>query len=70
MARHRRVAHKPLTIDSTHWRADGRAKVRYPTERDARLAADERGREAGFELTVYRCAFCQGWHMARAEGRG
>jgi len=44
--------------------------VRYPTERDARLAADERGREAGFELTVYRCAFCQGWHMARAEGRG
>ncbi len=69
MARHRRVAHKPLSIDSSHWRSDGQAKVRYPTQRDAQLAASDRSADIGYDLDVYQCAFCNGWHMARVSDR-
>jgi hypothetical protein len=65
----RRPPHRPLTLDASHWREDGRPKVRYPTQRDALLAADDRGQEAGVDLGVYRCPFCDGWHMGKRGGR-
>jgi len=65
----RRHPHRPLSIDSTHWRADGRPKVRYPTQSSAQAAAAERSAEAGSLLGVYLCAFCHGWHMGRRSGR-
>lgn len=68
MAR-RRQPHRPLNLDSSHWREDGQPKQRYPTERIARDAAQERSQEAGVELNVYRCAFCNGWHMGKRGGR-
>lgn len=68
MAR-RRQPHRPLALDSSHWREDGQPKQRYPTERIARDAAQERSKEAGVELNVYRCAFCNGWHMGKRGGR-
>jgi hypothetical protein len=43
--------------------------VRYPTQRDALSAADERGQESGVDLGVYRCDFCGGWHMGRLGRR-
>jgi hypothetical protein len=43
--------------------------VRYPTQRDALSAADERGRESDVDLGVYRCDFCSGWHMGRSGRR-
>ena len=43
--------------------------MRYARQADALVAADERGKEAGVELGVYRCAFCNGWHMGRRGGR-
>jgi hypothetical protein len=58
--------HRPLTIRSTHWRADGRAKQRYHSSREAQLAANDRSAEAGYLLHVYQCDFCKGWHMARS----
>jgi hypothetical protein len=69
MGRRRREPHRPLAIDSSHWRADGRAKVRFATRAQALVAAEDRGREAGTELGVYQCPFCGGWHMGRRDGR-
>ncbi len=61
--------HRPLALDASHWRGDGRPKVRYPTRQDALVAAEERSREWGSKLGVYECAFCGGWHMGRRGGR-
>ncbi|MGO9457790.1 MAG: hypothetical protein ACLP62_12220 [Acidimicrobiales bacterium] len=68
MAR-RREPHRPLTIDGSHWRADGQAKVRFSTKVDAQRAAAERSEEAGADLGVYSCDFCGGWHMGKRSGR-
>lgn len=69
MAR-RREPHRPLSLEASHWREDGRPKVRFRSQGEALGAADERGRESGAELGVYRCGFCGGWHMGRRSGRG
>ncbi len=58
-----RRGHRPLSVASSHWRADGGPKTRFPTEAAAAAAAADQSREAGFELDVYRCGFCEGWHM-------
>lgn len=65
----RRRAHRPLTIDSSHWRSDGQPKVRYAARTDALVAAEVRSRESGTPLGVYECAYCGGWHMGRRTGR-
>lgn len=62
--------HRPLTLAATHWRGDGRPKVRYPSRADALVAASERSKEAGTELNVYECAYCGGWHMGRSPEPG
>jgi hypothetical protein len=31
--------------------------------------ADERRRESGADLNVYRCDFCAAWHMGSSGGR-
>lgn len=67
MARRNRQPHRPLALDSSHWREDGQAKVRYSTQSQAVVAAHERGREVGADLQVYRCAYCAGWHMGRRD---
>lgn len=58
-----------MSLAGTHWRADGAAKTPYPSRAEALVAADERARQAGTELNVYRCDFCGSWHMGRPEGR-
>jgi hypothetical protein len=65
----RRRVERPLSVSSSHWRADGQPKVRYPSEREAALAAADQSLEAGVTLGVYQCSFCQGWHMGRPGGR-
>jgi hypothetical protein len=69
MARHRRAPHRPLAVNSSHWRADGIAKVGYPSEAAAAAAAADRSREAGVVLGVYRCDYCSSWHMGRRDER-
>lgn len=49
-----------------------RRKVRYATERKADDAA-YRARMEGASLAVYRCEWCDGWHLTgrgRPEGPG
>ncbi len=69
MARRREKAHRPVSLSLTHWRADGRPKMAYPSQSEALVAADVRAKEAGVELNVYRCDFCGSWHMGGAAGR-
>ncbi|HEX3946656.1 MAG TPA: hypothetical protein VHW47_03085 [Acidimicrobiales bacterium] len=69
MPRRRQPHHRPFSLDGSHWRADGRPKVRYASQGEAVNAAEERGRESEVELGVYRCEFCGGWHMGRRSGR-
>jgi hypothetical protein len=68
MAR-RRPAHRPLAIDSSHWRADGAPKTRYPSRADALAATQERREDSGVELGAYPCDYCDGWHMGKRGGR-
>ncbi len=67
--RRKRARHRPLSISSSHWRSDGRAKVRYASRDEALRAAGERQIDSGTDLQVYQCAYCEGWHMARRRGR-
>jgi len=66
---HRPATGRPFTLDGSHWRGDGQAKVRYGSQGEALSAAEDRAREAGADLQVYRCEFCGGWHMGRRNGR-
>ncbi len=69
MPRPARPAHRPLSLSGSHWRADGRPKVRYASRQEAVLAAADRAEAAGTELGVYSCDFCHGWHMGRPSSR-
>lgn len=62
-SRRRSASHRPLSIESSHWRSDGRPKVRYNTRDKAISATGERFSETGISLEVYLCDFCHGWHM-------
>ena len=53
----------------THWRADGRPKTAYPTQRDALSVADERHQDTGVDLNAYRCDTCSKWHLGNTAGR-
>lgn len=64
-----RDAHRPLSLDASHWREDGHPKVRYATRTEALVAADIQSKESGASLGAYQCAFCHGWHMGRSGGR-
>lgn len=65
----RRDGARPLALDASHWREDGRPKVRYSNRTDALVAADIQSKETGAALGAYQCAFCRGWHMGRSGGR-
>ncbi len=62
----RRRPERPLSLPSSHWRADGRPKVRFVSEREAMVVAAERAEQGGVLLAAYRCGFCQGWHLGRS----
>lgn len=51
----------------SHWRSDGAAKTRFPSEADANRYGLQVRLEHGHDLAAYRCEFCGGWHLG---GRG
>jgi hypothetical protein len=67
--RSQRGPQKELSLSGSHWRADGAAKTRYPSQREATSAAQLLWAQERVELSVYRCEFCQGWHMGRSSTR-
>jgi hypothetical protein len=52
-----------------HWRADGNAKVRYPSETEANKAGFAYRLEHGVDLNAYQCEYCGGWHLGTSEER-
>ena len=52
-----------------HWRRDGSAKTPYMSRGEALSVAEERSRETGLALDVYRCGVCSAWHMGNPLGR-
>lgn len=53
----------------SHWRRDGTAKDSYMSQGEALSVAEERSRETGLQLEVYRCTVCAAWHMGNPIGR-
>jgi hypothetical protein len=62
-----RKAVKPVRLP--HWRADGKPKVRYPTEADAHRAGFSYRLEHGSDLGAYECEYCGGWHFGASDDR-
>jgi len=71
MASRRRARRRdePRRPRLAHWRADGTAKARYPSEDDANRAAFSIRLEHGTDLAAYRCEFCSGWHLGTTDDR-
>lgn len=44
---------------------EGTAKRAYPSEDEARDAAEHIRSEGGPSLVVYRCPYFHGWHLSR-----
>ncbi len=49
----------------SHYREDGSAKVSYNTKATARKAADSMMRKHGNYFSVYKCLFCDGFHLGK-----
>ncbi|MCL4446071.1 MAG: hypothetical protein M1134_04245 [Actinobacteria bacterium] len=69
VSRESRQSERPLAISGTHWRDDGTPKVRFTSRSAALATAQLRASEAGVDLGVYQCEFCNGWHMGRSTNR-
>ncbi len=55
-------------------RSDGKAKISYKSKEKAEKAALDMSKRHGHPFTVYKCLFCEGWHVSRsttkiAEGK-
>lgn len=51
---------------NSHKRQDtGKEKTTYPTKESARKAADSMGKKHGKYFSVYKCVFCDGYHLGK-----
>jgi hypothetical protein len=44
-------------------------KAAFASQADALSVAEDRRRDSGAELSVYRCDVCAAWHMGNRNGR-
>lgn len=51
-------------IPREHFKADGKAKRAYPSERAALAVLDSR-QEDRHRLTAYLCTLCGAWHLGK-----
>ncbi len=54
---------KGLLSKRSHFRNGGNLKVKYGHEESARKAAERLMTKNGFHFSVYRCIYCDGWHI-------
>ena len=45
--------------------AFGKPKVAYPSKYVAEKAAEAMGKKHGVHFSVYKCAWCDGWHIGK-----
>ncbi len=48
-------------------RSDGKAKACYSTRESAQKAADSMARKHEVPFAVYKCLFCDGWHVSKVD---
>jgi hypothetical protein len=48
----------------SHENKNGAPKVSY-SEKSARRAADRMGKKFGVHFSVYKCLWCDGWHIGK-----
>ncbi len=46
-------------------RRSGKPKIPYPNKKVALRAAEAMGKKHGVHFSVYRCAWCDGWHIGK-----
>lgn len=50
---------------NSHQRKDGKLKVKYNTKETAQKSADSMGRKKLLHFSVYKCIFCDGYHLGK-----
>lgn len=51
---------------NSHIRQDtGKEKMMYLTKESAKKAADSMGKKKGVHFSVYKCVFCDGYHLGK-----
>ena len=50
-------------------RSDGKAKIAYVSKAKAEKAAFDMSKKYGYPFAVYKCLFCEGWHVSKALGK-
>lgn len=73
-----------LVVDRSAWgafsiyahvrRSDGKSKISYSSKAKAEKAAFDMSKRYDYSFTVYKCLFCDGWHVSKsviknAEGK-
>ena len=62
------VTHNAFRIFSKYShisRRSGTPKIPYPNKRVALRAAEAMGKKHGVHFSVYKCAWCDGWHIGK-----
>ena len=50
-------------------RSDGKSKTTYLTKMQAEESASKMAMKYGSEFVVYKCLFCEGWHVSKVANR-
>ena len=61
-----RTAWGAFSIYSHARRSDGKSKISYKSKAKAEKAAFDMAKKYGYPFTVYKCLFCEGWHVSKA----
>lgn len=72
---HRSHMFRNLVVNRSAWgafsiyshikRSNGKPKIAYPTKSKAENAAVDMAKKYGKPFTVYKCLFCDGWHVSQ-----
>ena len=52
-----------LISKRSHLRENGESKIPFSTEKKARKASERMQRKNGYHFSVYKCLYCDGWHI-------
>ena len=62
------ITHNAFGIFSIHSHISGRSnkpKIEYPSKEAAQKSAQAMSQRMGVHFSVYKCAFCDGWHIGK-----
>ena len=59
------VTHNAFGIFSEYISPQRKPKIPYPNKKVALRAAEAMGKKHGVHFSVYKCAWCDGWHIGK-----